>query len=391
MRNALIRSAALGLLLLLVSTGVAQTSGKTSDPPDKKKEPTKLEELLAQALRHNPDIRVAEAKVHEAEAQLARTRLEVAQKVVTLVTQIDTSEKTVEEARIRYEQLLELQRRNPGSVSQADLRGAELNLQRFKAELAVLRAQLPYLLGKGLEPERLGEEARRLEEFKRLMDQERRRAEAAEGLSRLGQGVIEKQTADNLRAILDKRITFSSANNTYGEVFDSLSKTTGLRFQIRPAEFAKQKTGNVDFGQIPLSAVLEWLEDASPQRYHFVIREYGLLFCPADEVPPGAILLRDFRKARPEKAPEGANPPQQPFEGVVKSEADGLVKISVGADAGLAKGHTLEVFRTEPQPEYVGRVVVVEVSPKEAVCRPTGRFTGPIRVGDRVAPQIQGR
>src|SRR5437588_11514314 len=43
-----------------------------------------LEEALASALKNNPDIRVAESKVQEAEAELNRSRLQVTQKVVSL-------------------------------------------------------------------------------------------------------------------------------------------------------------------------------------------------------------------------------------------------------------------------------------------------------------------
>ena len=50
--------------------------------PGKAAEPT-LEEMLNKALKDNPDIRVAEAKVREAEAELNRTRLQVTQKVLT--------------------------------------------------------------------------------------------------------------------------------------------------------------------------------------------------------------------------------------------------------------------------------------------------------------------
>ena len=52
-----------------------------------------LDEQLAAALRHSPDIQVAEAKVREAQAELRRTRLTVLQRV------IDTSA-TVEAARV---------------------------------------------------------------------------------------------------------------------------------------------------------------------------------------------------------------------------------------------------------------------------------------------------
>ncbi len=40
--------------------------------------------MLAEALRNNPDIRVAAAKLAEAEVELNRTRLQVMQKIVAL-------------------------------------------------------------------------------------------------------------------------------------------------------------------------------------------------------------------------------------------------------------------------------------------------------------------
>src|SRR5262249_49519257 len=58
-----------------------QTGQKSSGQPAKQAEPT-LEEMLNKALKDNPDIRVAEAKMREADAELNRTRLQVTQKVL---------------------------------------------------------------------------------------------------------------------------------------------------------------------------------------------------------------------------------------------------------------------------------------------------------------------
>src|SRR5437867_388435 len=43
-----------------------------------------LEELLNTALENNPDVQVAEAKLHEVEAELRRTRLNLASQVIAL-------------------------------------------------------------------------------------------------------------------------------------------------------------------------------------------------------------------------------------------------------------------------------------------------------------------
>ena len=71
----------------------------------------------------------------------------------------------------------------------------------------------------------------------------------------------------------------------------------------------------------------------------------------------------------------------------------GLVKISIGSDAGLRLNQVLHVFRLSKEPgksKYLGRVKVLDAKEKEAVAQPMGRLTSPIQVGDRVAEQIVG-
>lgn len=82
-------------------------------------------------------------------------------------------------------------------------------------------------------------------------------------------------------------------------------------------------------------------------------------------------------------------PPPNDVEGIVKQvSADGLISISIGSDAGLMKGHTLEVFRLNPT-KYVGRVVIVETSPHEAVARVTdAKMVKDIQANDLVASRI---
>ena len=63
--------------------------------------------------------------------------------------------------------------------------------------------------------------------------------------------------------------------------------------------------------------------------------------------------------------------------------------VSVGSDAGLNKGNTLEVYRLRPEPTYLGIIQIVAVSPNEAVGRPMEPW-GPraIQVGDQVSSNI---
>src|SRR5437899_2261154 len=70
MRRTVVRVAALAGLLLSVAAFGQQPGGTKLEVKDKKAEQkpavVSLEDLIAQALRNNPDVRVAEAKVREA-------------------------------------------------------------------------------------------------------------------------------------------------------------------------------------------------------------------------------------------------------------------------------------------------------------------------------------
>jgi len=70
--------------------------------------------------------------------------------------------------------------------------------------------------------------------------------------------------------------------------------------------------------------------------------------------------------------------------------AGGLIEISVGSDAGLHKGHRLEVYRTGASGStYLGRVEVVEAVPDRAVCKIVPEFQkGAIQKGDHVASRL---
>jgi hypothetical protein len=83
-------------------------------------------------------------------------------------------------------------------------------------------------------------------------------------------------------------------------------------------------------------------------------------------------------------------PPPEDLKGIVKRDADqtGLVLISVGSDAGLLKGHMLEVYRLTPQIKYLGKIKIIEVRPYEAVGQIVGKPSGAVLKGDTVATKI---
>jgi hypothetical protein len=112
-----------------------------------------------------------------------------------------------------------------------------------------------------------------------------------------------------------------------------------------------------------------------------------------------AELTKELAKARagvPGKRPNPVNPPPDSVKGTItkidKKDAS-LVQISVGSDAGLARGHTLEVYRLKPKAEYLGRIQVIEVEAKSAVGRlmrsDAKEKRSALQVGDEVASKVQ--
>jgi hypothetical protein len=84
------------------------------------------------------------------------------------------------------------------------------------------------------------------------------------------------------------------------------------------------------------------------------------------------------------------HPPPDDVKGIVKSVTpEGLVAISIGSDAGLLRGHTLEVFRLDPKAQYFGSLQIVEVGPHEAVGKLLqSKFAKQVQVNDIVASKI---
>src|SRR5205823_4231183 len=100
-------------------------------------------------------------------------------------------------------------------------------------------------------------------------------------------------------------------------------------------------------------------------------------------------LSKDLQKAQSAGTTTGANgsrrnPPSEQVEGLIRAldPETGNVSLSIGSDAGLVKGHTLEAYRLRPEAKYLGVLEVLEVRPNEAIAKPVGRLNALLQVGD---------
>src|SRR5262249_52782687 len=112
-------------------------STPTGKEPPRKPKPSELEQMLAEALAHNPDIRVAEAKLREAEAELNRVRLQVLQKESTLYHAAEAQKATMGAVEGSLQ-----------TTAGPDRERASIILAQERAKLASLEAEVPGVLGR---------------------------------------------------------------------------------------------------------------------------------------------------------------------------------------------------------------------------------------------------
>jgi hypothetical protein len=345
--------------------------------------------VLAQALRDNPDIRLASTRLAEAEAELNRVRLQVTQKVVTYQRSLELAReevKVAEQMRKTLQQLVAT-----GQAPPRDAYKAEYELVQAKAKLAQVEAELPYLTGK--QPAEAGAKVGQQADLSIRL---RPTAQPDDYSVHLTWKAVQGSMAEKIRAALDRPVDVQKAG-TVGDLVQALQDSHP---EIHIQVIEELPTLHLTLGPNPLSfgAALQLLEDVMPG-YRTVVRDYGLLIARENLLPPGAVFLNDFRKgaARAEKGrplangsgPRGKVPPSERVEGqITKVSPQGLVVVSIGSDAGLAKGQTLEVFRLAPKPMYLGTLRIMEVKPKEAVGQPVGKVLQPLQVGDRVAARL---
>lgn len=69
------------------------------------------------------------------------------------------------------------------------------------------------------------------------------------------------------------------------------------------------------------------------------------------------------------------------------------LEITIGSDDGLVPGHELFLYRTKPQPEFLGKIKVITVDPDQSVARVIGSTVNgkKIKEGDIVSSTIRPR
>jgi hypothetical protein len=301
------------LTLSLVCAVSAQPAGDptgspTSNPPATK-EKSGLEKAIEEALKTNPDLRVAAAKVNEAQAGLSRARLQVTQKVVTAFQAVEVAKATVDIAQKTLERLRQLQKSN--AVAAEDVSKALQELTAAKGKLATAEADLNYLLGKSgakelaLSQLSYGGKLLITESdpntaallWGPLLATNQRNYNLVPYVALADGSVKTKATipaADKIRKTLDRRITMKFSDTSARDVLKMIQKEAeGLHIQASLKDQAWNEKLTATLTEVPLGAVLQLLEDMLGD-YRTIVRGYGLLIVPRERMPVGAVLLGDF-------------------------------------------------------------------------------------------------
>jgi hypothetical protein len=413
-------AAAAGLLGLLVVWPVWGEQPPSGNLPAPTPSRSGLEGALEEALRNNPDLKVAQAKVAEAQAVLHQVQLQLAQKVVQAHYAVEAAQAVVEVRKREFERFRSMaqERTVPADV----VAEKEKLLAGAKAQAASAEADLAYLLGKGAgreyqpaealirgklraldaamqrakedpgEAERLRqaitvEYNRVLEEARRLQvegrsEEARRYEETYRAWVRALAAAAQGPTAEKVREALRRPVSVNFNDVPLRQALQDLEKLSGLHIQA--GNMGEGRTVNARLERVPLASVLQLLEDVMPG-YRIVVRDYGLLVAHETQLPPGAVGLADLRKG----APSGGSP-----EGVVKAvdeKGGGVLRLVFKDSAELSRGQMLHAYRLggPGQSVYLGTVVIVEVNGKEAVARQMALSTSKtIQVGDLVVEKL---
>src|SRR5205823_3928792 len=132
---------------------------------------SELELALEEALKNNPDLRVAVAKAAEADAQVSRARAQTVQKVVAAWQAIDAAKANKATCDRRAEQMDKLRKVVSRGVTDEDYHAAVAAAAQAKATLATAESELEYLTGKGKTADKYAEMVRTY--YYRLRDRQK--------------------------------------------------------------------------------------------------------------------------------------------------------------------------------------------------------------------------
>jgi hypothetical protein len=326
---------------LVFAQGAPPTEQPKKDAPAKK-EPAKpaagsLEDTLEKALRNSADIKAAESKVRDAEAELNRVRQQVLTRATALHTDLNLAKRmlAVAENALTAANNRTAKVGPDGSTDAITARtdailAAEAMVAKHRGEVEKLEAELKSIRGEfaiknanrflgtiGLEE--ASWEGTILNGARLVTPTDAIWLGASElrPWANLSAGPpparpVQAPMAERIRKFLETEVSFqevlkeSRADVSLGSLVDGLLRTTKADIPIHKLPAAAEQQCLIDLeakGTLPVGAMVQLFEDNTPDA-RIVIRDYGLLVTHKDRVPEGAIRAVDFWKGKETKNAE---------------------------------------------------------------------------------------
>jgi hypothetical protein len=368
MRRLVAISALLGLALVTLGAAGQKADEKSEAPPAKKpadKAPEKkvdpTDAAIAAALAHDPDVRMARAKVQLAEAELAKARQTVTVKVITLRATIEEQKHAVAIAQEAFT-LVEKSYKQ-GAVQASEMNQARAKLEVVRAALARSELELKLITGGGVAGVGAGDPnhffgmanhflgardapactachkfpwgegeggaakpadpavARGLDWLSKQIGER----PASDDAIRLYQEAVRAGVAfdpsssvrgaipDRIRAALDKKVKLGDKGQKVplAKALEVFKTDAGLDVPVRGVgELVQVPVITSQGEEMTVRAWLQLFEDYSGGA-RFFVREYGLLFTLKEQAPPDALTLTQFWDLKPPAKKEEKEKPKE--------------------------------------------------------------------------------
>ena len=247
-----------------------------------------VQSLISMAVRSNPDIRVAEAKVREAEAELERIRLKVAQDVIGMRRERSKAQRSLQLGEVRLEEAKKLV--DSGHAQISVLREREIEYLGLRNTVEEIEEAMRFLVGSryGVAD---GSAARQGDRFDRTADGTAASAAVRPALSEL------------MRSRLARQAPRVEQKGLIGAMLKSMTETEPVRFSIDP--LIKSFEVELDSGEGTIAEKLSLIADSV--HVVFVERDYGFYVTTPENAArmQGATVPADAPALR---AGEGAWP-----------------------------------------------------------------------------------
>lgn len=216
--------------------------------------PRGLDEMLAIALRSNPEILQADARVRQAQARLNQVRLRAIEEVITAFHDRERHKALLD----GHEQALDIayKRVQTGQASTDTVTTSQIALIEARARLEQNEAHARYLLGLGGDG-RLASTSQPASEAR----PERRRPPFSE----------------RVRKLLEMKVSIQMENKSTAEIAMRLNELTGENVRVAGIPEHVVHAEKLNLADVPLRQALEMLSEASSFPLCFVFRDYGIL------------------------------------------------------------------------------------------------------------------